>query len=105
LPVPLPSPQEQRFIVEEVERRHSVVDKLELTVEANLKQTGVLRQSILERAFSGELVPQDSDDEPASVLLQRIREERQATKQKGRRERRGKTGTTKRAHAEQGGLF
>jgi len=79
---PLPPLKEQLFIVEEVERRLSVVDKLEATVEANLKQAGGLRQSILKQAFSGELVPQDADDEPASVLLERIREERQATKQK-----------------------
>ena len=37
-----------------------------------------LRQSILKRAFSGELVPQDPDDEPASVLLERIRAQREA---------------------------
>ncbi len=87
LPIPLPAPQEQLFIVEEVERRLSVVDKLEATVEENLKQAAGLRQSILKQAFSGELVPQDPDDEPASVLLVRIREEREATKQKAKRPR------------------
>lgn len=104
-PVPLPPLEEQRFIVEEVERRLSVVDKLEATVEANLKQAGGLRQSILKQAFSGELLPQDPDDEPASVLLEQIREKRHTTKQKVSRGRRGKTGPTKRGHAEQGGLF
>jgi len=101
----LPSLAEQRFIVEEVERRLSVVDKLEATVEANLKQAGGLRQSILKQAFSGQLVPQDPDDESAGVLLERIREERQTTKQKASKGRRVKTGPTKRGHAEQGGLF
>ncbi len=80
--IPLPPTVEQPEIAGEVERRFSVVDKLEATVEANLKQAAGLRQSILKQAFSGELVPQDPDDEPASVLLERIREERQATTQK-----------------------
>ena len=100
---PLPPLEEQRFIVEEVERRLSVVDKLEATVEASLKQADGLRQSILKRAFCGELVPQYPDDEPATVLLERIREERQAAKQKASKGRRTKTGP--RGHAEQGGLF
>jgi type I restriction enzyme S subunit len=100
--LPLPPLEEQRFIVEEVERRLSVVDKLEATVETNLKQANGLRQSILKRAFSGELVPQGPDDEPASVLLERIRAERQAAKPKARK---SSTRPAKRSHAEQGGLF
>jgi type I restriction enzyme, S subunit len=59
-----------------------VVNKLEATVEANLKQAGGLQQSILKRAFSGELVPQDPDDEPAGVLLARIGEERKTAGRK-----------------------
>lgn len=81
----MPPLEEQRFIVEEVERRLSVVDKLEATVAANLKQAGGLRQSILKRAFSGKLVPQYPEDEPAGLLLERIRSERRATKQKVKR--------------------
>jgi type I restriction enzyme S subunit len=103
--VPIPPLEEQRFVVEEIERRLSVVDKLEATVEANIKQANGLRQSILKRAFSGELVPQNPDDEPASVLLERIRDEREATKPKASRGRGGKTGPTNREHAEQEGLF
>ncbi len=74
--------QEQQFIVGEIERRLSVVDKLEETAEASLKQANALRQSMLKRAFSGELVPQNPDDEPASALLERIKEEREAAKPK-----------------------
>jgi type I restriction enzyme S subunit len=70
-----------------------VVDKLEATVNANLKQASALRQFILKRAFSGELVPQDPDDEPASVLLARIREERRAAGRKsGKRKAKGDDG-------------
>ena len=78
LPVPLPPLAEQRRIVAEVERRLSVVQQAEAAVEASLQRAERLRQSILKRAFSGQLVPQDPDDEPASALLERIRAQREA---------------------------
>src|SRR3989442_15127162 len=75
--LPLPPLAEQHRIVAEVERRLSVIDELEAAVIANLKRAERLRQSILKRAFEGKLVPQDPKDEPASVLLECIRAERQ----------------------------
>ncbi len=82
-PIPLPPLAEQQRIVAEVERRLSVVEGLEASVEANLKRAERLRQAVLKRAFAGELVPQDPDDEPASVLLERIRAEREKRKKPG----------------------
>ena len=48
----------------------------ERAIEMRLKQSTAQRQNILRAAFSGQLVPQDPNDEPASVLLERIRTER-----------------------------
>ncbi len=73
LALPVPPLSEQHRIVAEVERRPSVIDELEMQVGANLKRGERLRRAILKRAFEGKLVPQDPDDEPASVLLERIR--------------------------------
>jgi len=56
LPVPIPPPPEQTRIVAEVERRLSVVEELESVVTANLRRASSLRQSILTKAFTGELV-------------------------------------------------
>ena len=49
------------------------MDEVEATLVANLKWAERLRQAILKRAFEGKLVPQNPADEPASVLLARIR--------------------------------
>ena len=78
MPIPFPPLAEQRRIVAEVERRLSVIQQAAATVEASLARAERLRQSILKQAFSGKLVLQDPDDEPASVLLERIRAEREA---------------------------
>lgn len=79
---PLPPLPEQERIVAEVERRVSVVDELAMMIAANLKRAERLRQAIFKRAFEGKLVPQDPKDEPASVLLVRIKAERSSTGRK-----------------------
>ena len=78
-PVPICSIAEQQLIVAELESRLSQADQLDQTISTSLQQSDALRQSILKKAFSGQLVPQNPADEPAARLLERIRAEREKT--------------------------
>jgi len=73
---PLPPILEQKQIVFEIETRFSEAENLEKTIDLGLEQAESLRQSILKKAFEGRLVPQDPEDEPASLLLERIKREK-----------------------------
>ncbi len=55
--IQLPPVLQQTLIISEVERRFSVLDQIETTVQASLARCGILRQAILKRAFEGRLVP------------------------------------------------
>ncbi|WP_019606224.1 restriction endonuclease subunit S [Teredinibacter turnerae] len=76
LPIPLCSVAEQTKIIEILDERVSICDSCSDYIDEQLKKIESLRQSILKRAFSGQLVPQDPNDEPASELLKRIAEEK-----------------------------
>ena len=76
LPIPLPPVVEQHELVCFANVSiNAVADQL-LAIQISLKQATAQRKNILKAAFSGQLVPQDPQDEPASALLARIRAER-----------------------------
>ena len=74
--IPYCSIEEQNIIVNQLEDIFMAIDKTENEIECSLQITELNRQSILKRAFSGQLVKQDPNDEPASILLERIRAEK-----------------------------
>jgi type I restriction enzyme S subunit len=74
--VPLPPAREQEVIIEKIEEIVSSLSKVQGTAVNELERCHTLRQSLLKHAFSGKLVPQDPRDEPAAVLLERIRAQR-----------------------------
>lgn len=76
LPVPYCSPAEQTEIVRLLDEKLEAAAVLEAEIDASLTRADALRQSILKKAFSGQLVPQDPNDEPASALLERIKTDR-----------------------------
>jgi type I restriction enzyme S subunit len=74
--VPLPPSDEQAEIINQVELALDTTSDMGTLLFQLLKQSTAQRKNILKAAFSGQLVPQDPNDEPASVLLERIRAER-----------------------------
>lgn len=78
IPFPLAPRPEMETIVQMLEAEFSQITAQQTVIELSLKQSAAQRQNILRAAFAGQLVPQDPNDEPASVLLERIRSERAA---------------------------
>ncbi|OGR23705.1 MAG: hypothetical protein A2277_08290 [Desulfobacterales bacterium RIFOXYA12_FULL_46_15] len=72
----LPPLSEQKEIVRQVDRLFALADKLEAHYQKAKSRIDKLSQSVLAKAFRGELVPQDPNDEPAEKLLERIMEEK-----------------------------
>jgi type I restriction enzyme S subunit len=77
---PLPPLAEQFSIIEMLDENLSGVDHLLIEARQREESLNALRQSILRHAFTGQLIPQDPKDEPASELLKRIAAEREARK-------------------------
>ena len=90
--VPVPKIQKQQWIIERINKLFSQIDALEKWCATELARSEMLRQSILKAAFSGVLVPQDPEDEPASELLARIQAERASAARDGN----GRQAATKR---------
>ncbi|MGH3794602.1 MAG: restriction endonuclease subunit S [Pseudonocardiaceae bacterium] len=78
LPVPIPPQNEQSALVALVEDHLIELDHLADALRRALRRAEQLRRSLLTEAFAGTLMAQDPSDEPASVLLERIRVERAA---------------------------
>ena len=72
-PFPCCSIEEQREVASILEKTLSLVDETEAGISQELQKADALRQSVLKKAFAGQLVAQDLSDEPASVLLDRIK--------------------------------
>ncbi len=82
--IPVPPLDEQKYIQHIFELQLEEMNAIQLALESSLKQSNAQRKNILKAAFSGLLVPQDPQDEPASALLARIRAEREGSSAKPR---------------------
>jgi type I restriction enzyme S subunit len=104
-PIPLPPVAEQYKIVQGVNQQFSATQSLAAMADESAKNVQLLDQSILAKAFRGELVPQDPNDESASVLLERIRAEREKLdtkkKAKGKSEKKSRKAKPEAAEPEQ----
>lgn len=77
-PFAYPELAEQHEVVRRIEHAFAWIDRLAAEATSARKLIDRLDQAVLAKAFRGELVPQDPNDEPASTLLERIRAEREA---------------------------
>ena len=86
----VPPLQEQTEIISRAQELFTLADQLEARLTAARKVVDRLTPALLAKAFRGELVPQDPNDEPASLLLERIRAARQADAAAGKSSGRGR---------------
>lgn len=74
--VPIPPLEEQKRIVEKVDQLFALIDELDSSKKDFLEVINLTRNQVLQEAIQGRLVAQNPEDEPASVLLEKIKEER-----------------------------
>ncbi|MDE0513023.1 MAG: restriction endonuclease subunit S [Gammaproteobacteria bacterium] len=91
-PVPLMSIDEQEEICKQIDSMMTLINAQLDEISAVLEKSTTLRQAILRSAFSGKLIPQDPNDEPASILLERIRAEKTEQEKTHGKSSRRKTG-------------
>lgn len=75
--IPIPPIMEQREIISLLELHHSLIDGMSGWIENNMRHLKTLKHQILQMTFEGKLVPQDPNDEPAEILLQKIKQEKE----------------------------
>ncbi|WEM40999.1 restriction endonuclease subunit S [Photobacterium sp. DA100] len=86
-PFPYCSLAEQEQVIQILEEKISKIERSESEITMNLKKAELLRQSILKKAFSGKLVSQDTEDEPANELLKKIAIEKEELAEKEKAEK------------------
>ncbi|MBU5257222.1 restriction endonuclease subunit S [Tissierella praeacuta] len=82
--IPLPPLSEQKLIVEKVDGLFALIDELDSNKEDLLEVINLTRNQVLQEAIQGKLVEQNPEDEPASLLLERIKEERDKLVKEGK---------------------
>lgn len=74
--IPLPTLKEQKIIVQKIEEKFTLVQNTQNSIKLLLLQIPLIKNTILNQAFEGKLVSQDPNDEPAEILLQKIKQEK-----------------------------
>lgn len=87
MPIPLPPMAEQQRILDTISEKRDIIARFDVAANSSTSRTEKLSEALLKAALRGQLVPQDPADEPAAVLLGRIRVVR-ASAVKARRGRR-----------------
>ena len=75
--IPICSLEEQNVIFKELDRQFSIINHFEDTIEKNLLNIETLKQSLLQKTFAGDLLEQDPNDELVTLLLDRIKVEKE----------------------------